>query len=133
MSILICLLTIYAASRADLMYDNITIVAGNEHYRFFVIALTIFMAFFYAYKVHKIFYQLPDCHKIYHIMIVVTCLMMSIGSFFPYTIGGKDILSQIHVFCSFFSCALFLILLFIYTKLISISCVERYLKMRLHQ
>lgn len=128
MYIFICLLTLFIASRADLMYENITCVASIEHYRFLVIAFTIFCAVFFAIKTKHIFQKLQNNKKIYLYIIYITGLTMSIGAFFPYTTNGQDLLSKIHVYCSMLSCLSFLTLLFIYTRIISFEKPDLYFK-----
>lgn len=110
------------------MYENVTGVAAIAEYRLLVMFFTIFSAFFYAYKVHKIFYNLNQDKKIYHIIISITALTMSAGAFFPYTINRNDLSSKLHVYCSMLSCISFLVMLFLYTRLISYENTSLYLK-----
>lgn len=126
--LLICFLTIFIATRADLMYENVTGVAAMPQYRILVIIFTILSAFFYAYKVHRVYQCLNQDKKYYHWIINLTALIMSAGAFFPYTINGKDIASQLHVYCSMLSCISFLLLLFVFTRLLSYENPGLYLK-----
>lgn len=125
--IFIILATIFIASRADLMYENITGVAAIPQYRSIVIGFTIMCALFYTIKMTKIFRH-DNFSKIYQLIIIITGITMSIGAFFPYTSGGKDIASKIHVYCSMLSCLSFLILLWIYTRQLSYINPALYLK-----
>jgi len=123
------LFTIYLSSRGHLMYENITGVAQIAQYHNIVIIYTIFSACFFAYKMLKIYKHLPlSNQKIYQIIIILTALCMSIGSLFPYMTNGTDISSKLHVYCSMISCLSFLILLWIYTRHLSIYFPDIYVK-----
>lgn len=121
MYVFVCFLTIFIASRADLMYENITGVALIPQYHLPVILFTIFLAFFFAYKMHYVYHTLTNDSKYYHLAINITAFAMGIGSLFTYTINSQDIYSLLHVYLSMLSCLSFLILLFIYTRYLSIE------------
>lgn len=118
--ILILLLTIILTSRVDLMYENLTGVLILPQYRYFAIIHIILCACFFAYKTLLIYKTLPIQKNIYKYIIILTGITMIIGSLFPYTINSRDLFSILHVYCSMLSCLSFLILLWIYTRLLSL-------------
>lgn len=113
---LICFSTIFIASRANLMYENITGVATIAEYRMLVIMFTIFSSCFFVYKTHKVFSYLSWQNKYIYSIINFTGFTMSLGSLCPYTINGHDLFSKLHVYCSMLSSLSFLILLFVWTR-----------------
>lgn len=115
----ICLLTIFIACQDNLLYSNITGVSNIPSHHTFVMLYTIICALFFAYKMHKIYHKLIQDKKIYHIVINTSALIMILGSFFRYTQNSKDIFSLLHVYCSMIGSLSFLVLLFIYTRLLS--------------
>lgn len=126
---IVFILTIYISTRANLMYENITGVAQIPKYHYIVIIYTIFMACFFAYKMLKIYKKLPlPNSQFYQYIIIITAMIMSIGSLFPYITNGIDIFSKLHVYCSMFGCLSFLVLLFLYTRQLSIYKPNIYLK-----
>lgn len=127
--LLFLLLTIYVASRADLMYENITGVSTMPEYHLLVIGFTLLSAVFFAYKMLKVLYLLKHQEKSIIFLIFLAAIMMMIGAFTPYTINQKDYLSQIHVFCSMIPSLLFLGLIFIYNRFLSFSYPQIYIQM----
>lgn len=126
---IVFILTIYISTRANLMYENITGVAQIPKYHDFVVIYTIFIACFFAYKMLKIYKKIPlSNHKLYQYIIIITALIMSIGSLFPYIVNGTDIFSKMHVYCSMSSCLSFLILLWIYTRYLATFMPMIYIK-----
>lgn len=111
MPILIIFITIYLASRDNLMYANLTGVSTMPHYHIWIVLYTIFCSIFYAYTTHKIFRYLHHSKQWIHYVINITALIMICGALFPYTINGQDFSSLIHVYCSLLSSISFLIIL----------------------
>lgn len=127
--LIIFISTIYLTSRCNLMYENLTGVAQIPQFHYPVIIFTILTSIFFAYKMLKVFQNIHINHlKIYQMMIILTAFIMSIGSLFPYQMNGTDIHSKLHVYCSMFGCLSFLILLFIYTRKLSIYHPHLYMK-----
>lgn len=122
------LLTIYVSSRADLMYENITGVSTMPEYHLLVIGFTLLSAIFFAYKMLKVLHLLKHHEKSITFMIIFSATLMSIGAFAPYTINQKDCLSQLHVYCSMIPSLLFLGLIFIYNRFLSLSYPHIYIQ-----
>jgi hypothetical protein len=126
--LLIFIMTFIITSRVDMIYENLTGVAQLPQYRIIVIIYTLICSLFFAYHVIKVYNYLPIRHIRYKIWIIITSLVMMCGSFFPYTINQHDISSTLHVLCSMFGCLSFLVLLWIYTRKLSIHYVDVYIK-----
>lgn len=127
--LIVCILTTYISSRLDLLYENVTGVSLLAEYHTLVIFHIVFCAFFFAYKTNKIYKKLPIPYlKMYQSIIILTCLIMSSGVFFPYTLNSHDLFSTLHVTCSMLGCVSFLVLLFIYTRYLSLYFPNIYLK-----
>ena len=114
--LLICSFTIFIASRADLMYENITGVSTLPQYHLLVIIYTFFCAMIFGYKTKKVFQCLTHYQPFCLITIYLSSLLMVIGSLFIYTTNGQDLSSKIHVYCSMLPSLFFIILLFIYNR-----------------
>lgn len=127
--LIIVLTTLFLCSRGNPIYDNITGIASLPNYRYIVIMFLIFCSYYYAYKMIKVYQRIPLRNiKVYNFIIFLTAIIMSIGSFFPYTTNGYDICSKIHVYSSMLGCVSFLTLLFIYTRYLSVYNLKLYLK-----
>lgn len=111
MPIFIIFITIYLTSRDNLMYANLTGVSTNPHYHIWVVLHTMICSIYYAYTMHRIFEILHQSKKKIHLLINITTMIMICGACFPYTINGKDLFSQIHVYCSLTSSLSFLFIL----------------------
>lgn len=129
--ILICFITIFYASRVDLMYENLTGALMLSNYHNYIILHIILCAVFFAYKTNVLYQLLPISTKSYTIIIKCSAIMMILGAFFPYTLNGQDIFSQLHVYCTMIPCLSFLILLFIYNRLLSLYFPSIYQKVHL--
>lgn len=123
---LIIVLTIFIASRADLMYDNISYVASLPHYRIMVVAYTFICSLFFAFKMYQIYKKFHYIYKFCIPLIIIAAFSMAIGSLFTY--GASPLYSNIHVYTSIISCIIFLFLLCIYMYFLSIDYVNIYLK-----
>ena len=125
--LLIILLTIYVSTRSNLMYENITGVASLPQYRFLVIMYISGLALFFAYKMTQLYNTLPVSNK-YKSIILLTAIIMIVGAFSPYSLNGTDFYSKAHVYCSMTGCILFLILLWIFTRYLSLYKTDIYIK-----
>ena len=127
----LCILftTILIASQTDLMINNITETSHIPEFHYIVIFYTILTSFYFAYKIDHIFKDILHINnKSIHFLIIVSSLMIAIGSIFPYTLNQYDISSQIHVLFSFLPCLVFLGLLFVIIYKLSIYDLDRYFK-----
>ncbi len=122
----IILATIFMASRADLMYENISIVASIPKYHLLTIIYTFICSLFFAYKMYMLYKKFYHPHKFCLPLIIIAAIAMLIGSLFTY--GSSTLYSQIHVYTSILSCIIFLFLLFIYMYYMSIDYIQVYLK-----
>ena len=121
MYFLIILMTLFITSKSDMLYDNITGISSNPQYHFLVVIYTFICALFFCIKMHKVSHTLLKDLKIYHYIInLLTGLMIS-GSLFIYTQNSHDLSSLLHVYFSMTASLGFLILLFIYTRLLSLQ------------
>lgn len=125
--LLILIMTIFVATRANLMYENITGVATIADYHLLVVIFTIICAGFFAYKMYRVLILLHHQESAIKLSIIVAASMMIIGAFCPYTLNGKDFYSMMHVICSMVPSLIFLILLFIYTRFLAIQYPHIYL------
>ena len=127
MNALTILLTLFLASRVDLLYDNITITMAMPQYRCMSILSIIIIATLYAYQAWILFQRQNINNKVYRCMIIFTWSIMCFGAFAPYHQNHVDLISQIHVICSMSSCLLVLVVLLLYqwhiqqTSLFSLS------------
>lgn len=127
MECLIFIATLYLSTRLDPFYENITGTANLPYFHIPVILFTICSVSYFTYRMYHLFKK--DTHKcFYQVWILLTGLIMSVGSLFPYTINQRDLSSILHVYCSMFGCVSFLILLFIYTRKMSLFDIQLYLK-----
>lgn len=126
--LLICFITFYLSSRLDLFYDNITGVSLLPQYHLLTIVYMFFCATFFAYKTYHIYQSLPI--RIYYdkILILIAYLSITIGITCPYTMNQNDLFSILHVSLSSLGCVLFLVLLWIYTRYLSIYDTLTYLR-----
>lgn len=121
--------TFIISSRLDLFYENITGVSLMPQYHTITIIYIVFCAFFFSYKTNLVYKNLSiPQYEYFKISIFLTCIIMSIGAFFPYSINQNDLFSILHVACSMFGCISFLIHLFIYTRFLSLYRPDIYLK-----
>ncbi len=127
-SILLIILTILITSQGNLMHENLTGVSLKDGMFWIVAFHAFFSAFYFNYKMHKLFSSLYKNKKWVHILINITSLSLCIGVLFPYTLNSRDMYSNIHVYCSMFACLSFLTLLFIYTRYLSLENIFLYNK-----
>lgn len=125
--LIIILFTIYFASRADLLYENITGVLILPEYRLSTMIYIIILAWFFGYKTYKVFHTLK-APMIYNYTIILTSITMTIGAISPYKLNSTDFLSNLHVYCSMLSSLSFLIHLFIYFYYLKIKDFTLYNK-----
>lgn len=128
MNLFTILITFFLATRVDLMHENITGTIALKPYRIFSICSIIIIASIYAYQTHRLYYTLHHDRKKYHYLINLTWIIMIVGALSPYKLNKADLLSELHVFCSMTSCIIVLVLLFIYTRLLSLENIQKHKK-----
>ncbi len=119
-------MTIIIASRADLMYKNISSVAAMPQYHSLVIIYTFACSIFFGYKMLKLYHKFYHNYKFCLPLIIIATLAMPIGSLFTY--GTSSLYSLIHVYTSIISCIIFVFLLFVYMYCLSIDFTSVYIK-----
>ncbi len=117
--IYVIIFTLFFTSRTNLMYGNMTGSLMLENYHWWIVLHLIICASFFAYKTLLIYQKINIQKKIY-LPVIITALAMIVGALCPYTLNSRDLYSLLHVYCSLFACISFLILLWIYTRLLSI-------------
>ena len=119
-------LTIFICVQGNLMYDNISVVASNNNMNLLLVIYIMISSIIFTYKTLIIYRIIPNKYIKY--FIYLTGIIMFVGSLFPYRFNGVDLFSKIHVNCSMIGCVSFLVLLFIYTRLLCIYHYNIYLK-----
>ncbi len=102
------------------MYSNLTLISSNNNYRLFIIIHLIICSLYYRHTLLSIYKKMNHISPIIKYMIHLSAIMMIIGSLFPYTYLGLDLLSKCHVFFSMTSSLLLLIILFLYNYYFSL-------------
>lgn len=125
--LLIIFFTVFVATRADLMMENITGVASMNQYHELVVIYTVICALFFAYKTYQHFHFLNTRPRYIHALIFITTSMMIVGAFCPY-FEETHWLSFLHVFFSMTSSVFFIMILLIYTHYLSMENIAIYLK-----
>jgi len=101
MKILICLLTLFFASRADLLHENLTIVLNNPRYRIPTIIFMIISITYYTYELIRLFKD-----KRINYIIIIAYILMFMSIFSPYIQNSHDLVSRMHVYGAFLSCVI---------------------------
>lgn len=117
---LITFMTIFVATRKDIIYENITGVSTIPEYHLLVILYTLICAIYFAYQINRHFHYLKQYPHYINPLIFLATILMCIGAFCPYT-KQMTWLSYIHVYASIISSLLFIIILQIYTHFLSIQ------------
>lgn len=98
------LFSLNLSSKASLFYENLTYVGNLTNNRHLFIIWGILQSVFYFASFYTLYHKLNLQKK--HLISLSACLMsISIIAFLlPYSNHGGDILSQLHVYGSMFSC-----------------------------
>ncbi len=105
--IIILLITLFIASKAGLMNENITAVLMIPRHRLWVIIYLIILSLFFGYKTYQLFKKIKTRFP-FQFMICISILFMIIGAFSQYNDTG-NFTSKLHVYCCMSSTISFLV------------------------